>query len=226
MRCKRAVIDSLNLISPKIEELFQDRAHYNIEPVKTIAVFTPQRWKEEFGKPLTRNIVEAQILHTDTGLILPLKRYAARPDRTVIEFAGIYAYNERSRLLIGLLERLESRLRDCIVSRIDVAIDFKGKVPLKVYKTLSRSGRKPFAYKSTTYYKTQKEKKSNSRLNIKIYDKGRKEKLNRELYRLEFVFQGSYFQGLTLKELESYYPKMQKTIKNFTGVDVCIMSPF
>lgn len=39
----------------------------SIEPVKSISVFEPYRWLETFGKSLTRNIIEAKIIHTFTG---------------------------------------------------------------------------------------------------------------------------------------------------------------
>ena len=215
-------IDSMNFSSEYLEALL-DSDDYIIEIAKGVSVFEPQRWIEEFGKPLTRNIVEAKIVHTSDGLTLPIKRYAISPHKQTIEFAGLYAYDEHSKLLRGLLQRLQEHIQDCSISRLDIALDFKGKIPNRVIKKLCKD-RVPFKFHNTTYYKTHKEKKSNVRLNIKTYDKAKKENLSEELERLEFSFQSQYFNNVSIGDLVKTFQKMEKTIKRFSGLEVKIHS--
>lgn len=214
----------MNFSSTHLEEHLNSE-NYIIEVVKSIGVFEPYRWIEEFKKPLTRHIIEAKILHTSTGLTLPIKRFSVSQDKQTLEFAGLRGYSDKSKLLSELLKELWDDIQDEVIARLDVAIDFKGKVPNKVIKALSKS-RTPFKYLNTTYSKTDKEKKSNPHLDIKIYDKGLHANLNYDLERLEFCFKGSYFRGkYKVKEIEKAYLIMQKTIKRFSGLDVEI-TPF
>lgn len=220
----RAYIDSINLSSPELENVFDDKEHYSIEEVKSIGTFEPHRWREAFEAPLTRNIVEAKILHIDTGLEIPLKTYAVSPKMQTIEFAGLKGYNERSRLLNGTLRELQVRLAERSITRMDVAIDFKCKMPSKINKEICKHRPVIYRDRGTTYFKTEKEGKKNNRLNIKYYDKAAKEGFSYPLYRLEFVFQGSYFSKPQFQELETLFPKMENTIKIFTGLEVKIQS--
>jgi len=220
MRYKRAVIDSLNLSSHDIQSLYGSN-DYIIEPVKSLSIFEPRRWSETSGKSLTRNIIEASILHTHTGLTIPLKRYARSSHRQTIEFAGLHGYNERSKWLMALLRHRWSQLQDTRLMRVDVAIDFSKGVPKRVIKTLLKH-RTPFVYGNTTYYKTEKEKKTNPYMDIKIYDKAQQAKLDFPLMRLEFVFKRSYFNELLLKDLHKAIKKMEKSIKKATGLSVKI----
>ena len=103
MRVKRAVIDSLNLSSGSVEDIYNDEKYFSIITVKSIGVHEPDLWKKEFGKLPARNIVEAKILYTNIGLAIPLKRYAVSPQMQTIEFAGLHGYNERSKWLTMLL---------------------------------------------------------------------------------------------------------------------------
>jgi len=219
-RKQRAKIDSLNLSSYDIQSLFSSD-DYIIEPVKSIGVFEPKRWSETFGKPLTRNIIEASILHTYTGLTLPLKRYAVSPQKQTIEFAGLHGYNERSKWLTVLLGDNWSLLQDTRLMRVDVAIDYNERIPKKVIKKLLE-GRYPFKWKNTIYHKSENEGKTNPYIDIKIYDKSEKEGLDYPLERLEFVFKGAYFKKLQLKDLDLVIKKMEKTIKKFTSLTVKI----
>ena len=84
-----------------LESLFNNE-DYIIEDVKTFGVFNPKRWAETFGKPLTKNIIEAKIIHTLTGLKIPLKRYASAKDIQVIEFAGLHSYDVELKILIEI----------------------------------------------------------------------------------------------------------------------------
>ncbi len=217
MQCT-GVIDSMNFGGFDLESLFNND-NYIIEEVKTIGVFKPKRWAETFGKSLTKNIIEAKIIHTLTGLTIPLKRYASAKDIQVIEFAGLHGYNEKSKLLKSLLMELISKLQQCKIKRIDICFDYP-KVPNRIIKKLCSSGRESFQYKNTIYYKTPKEKKSNSIMDIKRYDKQIKEKLLLPMERLEFVFKGAYFKDITLEQLDKQnLNKMEKTILKFSGIN-------
>lgn len=222
MKCK-GVIDSMNFGSFNLESLFNND-DYIIEDVKTIGVFNPKRWTETFGKPLARNIIEAKIIHTSTGLTIPLKRFASAKDIQVIEFAGLHGYNEKSKLLKSLLIELIPTLQQCTIKRVDICNDYP-KMPSRIIKKLCLSNREPFKFKNTIYYKTAKEKKSNPTMDIKIYNKQLKEKLQLPMDRLEFAFKGAYFKGITLAELDKkFLSKMEKAILKFSGSDCKIIS--
>ncbi|WP_415249031.1 hypothetical protein [Sulfurimonas sp.] len=211
----------MNFSSTHLEDYFFND-DYIIQTVKSIGVFEPKLWKETFKKSLTRNIVEAKILHTSSGLALPIKRYAVSPHKQTLEFAGLHAYNDKSKLLSELLHELLEHIQDETITRLDIAIDYKGKIPNKVIKKLCED-RVPFRYWNTTYYKSKSEKKSNNRLNIKSYSKSNKEKLSQDIERLEFSFLSSYLGKVKVKELEKLFKKMAKTIKRFSGLDVKIL---
>ncbi|MFY4743841.1 hypothetical protein ACOTVT_10135 [Aliarcobacter butzleri] len=206
-----------------MEHLFNNE-NYIIEDVKTISIFNPKRWAETFGKSLTRNIIEAKIIHTLTGLTIPLKRYSSAKDIQVIEFAGLRSYDVESKLLKSLLIELIPKLQQCKIKRIDICFDYP-RVPNRIIKKLCSSGRESFQYKNTIYYKTEKEKKSNSILDIKRYNKQIKENLIFPMERLEFVFKGAYFENITLNELDKkFLSKMEKTIFKFSGINSKIIS--
>jgi hypothetical protein len=215
------VIDSFNFNSENLEKLFYSKKTYHIEIVKSISIFEPKKWLTRFGKPLTQNIVEAKILHTNMGLTLPIKRYSASQHKQTLEFAGLHAYNESAEQRKTLLKELITHIQDEFISRIDIAIDFKSKVPNRVLQALNKS-RTPYQYKNTSYLKTGKEKKSNPKINILIYPKHIKENLDSEIWRLEFSFRGGYFNKHTIKELDKAYKKMEKTIKRLSSVNVKI----
>ena len=226
MRYKRANIDSLNLSSGTMESIFIYHSDYTIEPVKTKSVFNPKVWSESFSKSLTRNITEAKIIHTYLGLKLPLKTFSVTPFSQTVEFAGLHGYNERSQLLVQTLRELEGQLQYTRVMRIDIAIDFKSKIPKSITKVLSKH-RKPFIddrYPNTTYYKTAKEKKVNRVMDIKIYNKRIQANLDYPLYRLEFCFKSEYLKKLQFRDVETLYKKMEKSIKKATGLSVKIKS--
>lgn len=221
MRVKRCKIDSLNFSDVQTEAVFIHNEDYNIETVKSKRIFTPKVWSETFGKSLKQNIIEAKIIHTHLGLTLPLKTYAAKPKSQTVEFAGLHGYNERSKLLVQTFRELESQLQQLRVTRMDVAIDYKGEIPKSIIRALCRT-REPFKYGNTTYYKTAKEKKTNPFMDIKIYNKAHKEKLDYPLMRLEFVFKSKYLKGVLLKDIEQVFRKMEKSIKKATGLSVKI----
>lgn len=221
MRYKRAHIDSLNLSDKQLEPIFIHSEDYSVETVKSRGKFEPTVWSKTFGRALTRNIINAKIIHTHLGQTLPLKTFATSPQSQTIEFAGLHGYNERSQLLTQTLRELKSQLVYTLVMRIDVAIDYEGKIPKRIIKALSKT-REPFPYGNTTYYKTAKEKKTNQKMDIKIYDKAYQAKLDYPLTRLEFVFKSSYFNKLLLKDLDLAITKMEKSIKKATGLSVKI----
>jgi len=221
MRVKRAEIDSLVLSDAHIEAIFIHNEDYSIETVKSKSIFEPKRWSETFGKSLKRHIIEAKIIDTYRGAILPLKTFASAPLTQTLEFAGLHGYNERSELLVETFKELESQLQQTRVTRIDVAIDYESNIPTDIVKRLSRA-REPYRYGNTTYLKTPKEKKMNDYIDIKVYDKNYQAKLGYPMMRLEFVFKGSYFNKLLLKDLDSAIKKMENTIRRLAGVTVKI----
>ncbi|QOP42483.1 hypothetical protein FJR45_00335 [Sulfurimonas sediminis] len=184
-------------------------------------MFYPEVWQETFKKPLTKNIVEAKILHTSSGLTLPIKRFSRSQAKQTLEFAGLHGYNENSKLLRVLLMSLKDKLQNEDIARVDIAIDFLGKIPNKVIKKLCED-RKPFRYFNTTYYKSKSEKKQNNRLNIKTYNKSLTKNETKNIQRLEFSFLSSYIQKTKLKDIRKLYKKMEKTIKRFSGLNVQI----
>lgn len=221
-------IDSMNFSSNSLEHIL-DSEDYIIETVKSVGIFNPNRWSETFGKPLAKKIngkwktpfTEAKILHTNKGLTLAIKRFNATPTKQTIEFAGLNGYNEKSKLLKELLKDLFSQLESSFITRIDIAIDFKGKVPNKVIKHLCKN-RHPKQFKNSIYYKTDKEKSTNQKLDIKKYSKTLKDDLDYQMERLEFVFKGGYFHKLQIKDLDSAFLKMEKSIKRLAGIEVKI----
>ena len=165
----------MNLTSYSFENYFNND-NYIIEDVKTIGIFNPSRWSETFKKALTRNIVEAKILHTSTGLNLPLKRYSISQTKQVLEVAGLYSYNEKSKLKREFIKENSHKIQESFINRIDICIDME-KLPQRMFRKLN-SMRKSFHYKNTIYWKTASEKKSNSQMDIKLYNKALKEKVS------------------------------------------------
>ncbi len=220
MKPRTAKIDSMNFSSKNLEAYFIND-DYIIETVKSIGVFNPDAWLEAFKKPLTKNIVEAKILHTSTGLTLPIKRHSRSQTKQTLEFAGLHSYNEKSKLLSELLSSLLEHIQNEQVTRLDVAIDFKGKIPNRVIKKLCED-RDPLRRWNTTYYKSKSEKKQNYYMNIKTYSKSNKEKLREEINRLEFVFMRDYLKKVQVKDIEKSFKRIAKSIKKFSGLDVQI----
>ena len=222
MRCKRANIDSLNLSDSHIESIFIHSEDYIIETVKNKNTFNPERWVQEFGKPLTRNIIEAKIIHTHRGLCLPLKTFASTPLMQTVEFAGFWGYNERSEQMRETFGELESRLQSARVTRLDTAFDYKGEIPRSIMRALAKN-RKPFTLKNSVYWKTPKEEKSNKVMNIITYDKSYQIGLDYPLQRLEFSFKTKYLEQVLLKDVDSMFFKMEKSIKRMVGLSSKIM---
>lgn len=210
----------MNLSSYCFEHHFSSD-NYTIEEVKTISVFEPKRWSETFGKSLKQHIKEAKILHTSTGLTLPLKRYSASQKKQVLEVAGLQSYNEKSRLKREFIKENSQELQECFLNRIDIFIDME-KPPQRMFRKLnSKRGVKP--YINTNYWKTASEKKSNPRMDIKLYNKALKEKLDYPLYRLEFCFKKPYIGNMKLYQLDRVLlSRMEKTIFKFSGLKVKI----
>jgi len=216
-------MDSLSLRSDDFSQLFTSE-DYIIETAKSIGVFKPKLWREIFKKPLTKSIMEAKILHTSTGLTIALKRYNRSPKKQTLDIAGLQGYDDKSRLLNDFLETHFLEFMECEIKRIDICIDFV-KVPNRIIKKLCEN-REPFQCSNTTYYKTKSEKKTNSVLDIKRYNKQKEAKLPKPMERIEFCFKGAYFsKGMKLKDLsQKFISKMEKSIKRFSGLDVKILS--
>lgn len=210
-------VDSLNLSSYSFENLFTNQDKYKIIQVYGIGYSDKPLWLKTFGAKLSMNIIEAKIVFCNNGSSIPLKRYASNPSMQTIEFAGLEGYDERSRLLRELLIELLPQLNDAFVRRCDICIDNKRYPNHLVNKLLEK--RRPFPYINTTYYKTEKEKKTNNTMDIKLYDKSIEAKLDYPLYRVEFVFKGAYFQNKKLSDLNYIFKKCQKSIFKFSCLD-------
>ena len=130
--------------------------------------------------------------------------------------------NQKEIIIKDTFRGIKSQLLNWKLHRIDIAIDYE-RFPAKVKKKLLES-REPFEWINSTYLKTDKEKKTNSYINIVIYDKGIKEGLDYSLMRLEFSFRGSYLKGLLLKDIDKAIKKMEKSIKKIADIDVKIES--
>ena len=219
MRYKRANIDSLVLSDAHIEAIFICNEDYSIQTVKSKSIFEPRVWSKTFGRKLKKNIIEAKVIHTHLGLCLPLKTFAVTPLNQSLELAGLHGYNERSQHLVNTLKALESQLQYARIRRIDVCLDYEGKIPMNILKALSKN-REAFRYGNTTYYKTEKESKTNQRIDIKVYNKSHQAKLDGKLMRLEFCFKGSYFDKLNMIDLDLAIKKMEKSIKRLAGITV------
>jgi hypothetical protein len=205
-----------------MEGLFIADENYMIEIVKSKSSFYPKVWSRTFGKSLTPNILEAKIVHSYLGLTLPLKTFGVTKNYQTLELAGLYGYNELSKLLRQTFTELAPRLQESKIKRIDIALDYGGAIPSKLIKSILKIRPRTLIYKNTSYYKTAKEKKTNANIDIKVYNKAHKDNLSFPLMRLEFVFKGSYFKGLTLKEIDKAFKKIEKTIKRIVGVSVKI----
>lgn len=214
-------IDSISLRSDDFSRLFTSE-DYIIEVVKSVGIFEPNLWIETFKKGLTKSIIEAKILHTSSGLTIPLKRHNRSPNKQSLDIAGLRGYDDKSELLKSFLEAHFSEFMECEIRRIDVCFDFV-KVPNRTIKRLCEK-REPFKYLNTTYYKTAKEKKTNIKLDIKRYNKQKEANLSIPLERIEFCFKGGYFdKGMKLKDLDQkFLSKMEKTILKFSGIDAKI----
>lgn len=206
-----------------MEALFIYHEDFSIQTVKSRTVFEPSIWSKTFGKSLKQNIIEAKIIHTHLGLTLPLKTFSRTPISQTVEFAGLHGYSNKSEMLVVTFNDLESRLQHTRVTRMDIAIDYKGEIPKSIVKALCRT-REPFRYGNTTYYKTAKEKKTNPFMDIKIYNKAHKANLDYPLMRLEFVFKAKYLKNALLKDMNQVIVKMENTIKKATGLSVKIES--
>lgn len=215
-------MDSLSLRSDDFKQMFTSE-DYIIVVAKSVGIFEPKLWSDTFKKSLTKSIIEAKILHTSTGLTIALKRYNRSPTKQTLDIAGLQGYDNKSKLLNNFLKAHYLEFMECEIKRIDICIDFV-KVPNRVIKKLCEK-REPFQYANTCYYKTIKEKKTNDRIDIKRYNKQKEANLHKPMERIEFCFKGAYFsKEMKLKDLDkNFISKMEKSIKNFSGLDVGII---
>ncbi len=220
MRSKKVNIDSINLADGLMTSLFINHENYIVEAVKSPSVFNNNLWFNTFGKSLTRNIVRADIVHTNLGLTLALKTFSRSQRVQVLEFAGLHSYTEHSKLLNIHLKELWSQLQYTKLTRIDIALDWE-KIPYKVFKAL-KANREPFKWFNSTYFKTAKEKKKNYYINVVAYDKTIKENLSYPMERLEFSFSGTFLKDMYLKDLAKVCEKIEKAIKKKIGISVKI----
>ena len=116
---------------------------------------------------------------------------------------------------------------ECEIKRVDIFLDMKF-IPKVAINNIIKL-REPMTYKNTTYFKTDSEPKTNSTLDIKLYNKGLEAKLSYPLERLEFCFKSGYFKksngkSMKLKELDkTVIKKIKTTIKKFSGINPRIL---
>lgn len=219
MNIKKAHIDSINLMSTSFEDLFKGDDYF-IEVLKARGVFSPTRYKAEFGQSLKKNLSEVKVIHTSKGLSIPLKRLANNNQMQVIEFAGLSGYLERSQLLQEFFKNVSVEMKDTLISRIDVCLDYS-RIPSSAIKNL-KENRNPFKFKNSTYYKSKSEMKVNPYYDVKIYNHSLKNGLKSKVKRIEFCFKKSFIGDVMLKDIESIYPKMEKAIFKASELSVKI----
>lgn len=144
------------------------------------------------------------IVHTQRGLKYKLTRHK-RAKKTTFTFQGLYQHTGNSDLMAEDLADFMGLFGGYVsLSRLDVAIEQSKPFNVaQIAKNLKRG--RAFKYKSTTYLKTDKERKSNEYLNVKFYFKEASQK-----HRLEFVFKKNF---LAVKDPDS---KIEKLIKRAT----------
>lgn len=228
-RVTKGVIDSINLSSPILTSVFIHNKNYSSETIKRGKTCNSYRWKNLFGGSLFNKVngkwmspfSEAYAIHNHIGATIPMKIHVRSKESPTIEFAGLQRYDKRAELLKMTLWDLWHNLQETQIKRIDIAIDVNERVQSKVHKALTRT-RIAKRYKNSVYYKTPREKKKNTRVNIVIYDKGKKEglKLDNKLIRMEFQFYSGFFQKITLKNIDKAIEKIEKRMKRDTGLNI------
>lgn len=221
MNIKKAHIDSINLTSESFEDLFKSDDYF-IEVLKARGVFSPARYKAEFGQSLKKNLSEVKVIHTSTGLSIPLKRLANNNLKQIIEFSGLSGYLERSQLLQEFFKNVSVEMEDTLIIRIDICLDYS-RIPSSAIKNL-KENRNPFKFKNSTYYKSKSEKKINPYYDVKIYNHSLKNGLESKVKRIEFCFKKSFIGDVRLRDIESIYPKMEKAILKASGINAKIDS--
>ena len=220
---KKAHIDSLNLMSESFEDLFKSDDYF-IETIKARGVFSPARYKAEFGQKLKRNLSEVKVVHSLSGISVPLKRLAKNNQMQIIEFAGLSGYLEKSILLQKLFKSVSVEMKDSLISRIDICLDYS-RIPSIATKNLN-ANRIAFKYKgkgTTIYFKSKCEAKNNPYYDVKIYNHSLKNGLAANIQRIEFCFKKSFIGDVMLKDIESIYPKIEKAILKASGLSVKIV---
>ena len=122
MNIKKAHIDSINLMSEGFEDLFEND-NYHIEIIKAKGIYSPSRYKSEFGQKLKRNLSEVKVIHTSRGLSIPLKRLANNNLKQIIEFGGLSGYLERSQLLQEFFKNVIVEMEDGYIEQRHVSIN-------------------------------------------------------------------------------------------------------
>lgn len=223
MNVKKAHIDSINLMSEGFEDLFEND-NYHIEIIKAKGIYSPSRYKSEFGQKLKRNLAEVKVIHTSNGLSIPLKRLANNNLKQIIEFGGLSGYLERSQLLQEFFKNVSVEMENALICRIDICLDYS-RIPSSAIKNL-KENRNPFKFKNSTYYKSKSEKKINPYYDVKIYNHSLKNGLESKVKRIEFCFKKSFIGDVRLRDIESIYPKMEKAILKASGLSAKIDSFF
>ena len=72
---------------------------------------------------------------------------------------------------------------------------------------------------NTIYFKTKNEKKTNSTMDIKAYDKQKEANLSYPLHRLEFCFKGAYFNNMRLTDIDLIQDNTEFSIFKYSILD-------
>ena len=229
-RYTSARIDSLNINSKIFSSLFIHSKDYKVVNLKTKGYHDTARCRKLFGKTFLNKtetgrlvcpFLEIDAVFCSSGVVLPMKLHALHKNSPTLEFAGLARYDKREDDLKSVLFEIYPFVKDAIIKRIDISIDVDGRVQSRVHKALTRT-RVARREKNSIYYKTRKEGKRNAVVNIVIYDKGKKERLDldKKLMRLEFQFSSDYFQKITLENIDKAIEKIEKRINRDTGLNI------
>ncbi len=228
------IIDSFNISNKSLISIIIEDENFKIEPVKKGKEANEKRWIQEFGMPLYHQTktgrwapFEAYIVHCIRGVTLPIKVFKhARGITEILEFAGMHKYTDEAEQRKLTLSDIWDKIQYCQISRIDVAIDLVNQQQIdEVGKALKHVGRHPEIYKNTTYYKTAKQAKKRSVVNILQYDKGTKEKWKetKEITRFEFQFRSEFFGKMQVKDFAKAVKKIENRILRDTAIKIKIL---
>ncbi|WP_294956217.1 hypothetical protein [Sulfurovum sp.] len=231
------IIDSFNVSSQTLIAILSEHPDFNLQTVKSGQNANERLWFQEFGAPLYKQTktgrwapLEAYIAYNVRGVSLPLKVFKHPYGISeVLEFAGLQRYDEIGKERKLVLQSLWSKIPNCNISRIDIAIDLVNPQHIKQMEMgLKHRGRIAVQHKNSTYYRTKKQKKKRGVVTILKYPKGEKEgwEDKSQIIRYEFQFRSEFFKGLKVKDYRTALKKMENRIKRDTGLSIKILSPF
>ena len=228
-----AHIDSLNLCSPVLSSFFINNDNYKVECLKNKSKHDTGKCLEYFGDTFLNEtkegkcvcpFVEIDAIMCHQKIMIPMKLHARSKKSPTVEFAGLKRYDDRADTLKMVLCEVSPYVQDSIIKRIDIAIDFVGRIPNKVHKGLVRR-RTVHKEGTTRYYKTRGEGKRNPAVNIIAYDKGKKEnlQLEKKLLRLEYQFLAPFIGKVMLKDIDELIKKIERRINKDTLLNIKVL---